>query len=600
MKSAVNRREFFIIGFIFIVLVLAKIILALSMQCPSIIGDETVYSGNAIAFAEKISIESILDMDNPPFYSVLLSIAYIFGDPAGANYHLLLIINAFLAGLILFPAYFLLRDYCPYKIAVSGAVLISVVPPVFNWGFYIMTETLFTTLLVYSFYAINKLFRENKPHWFLLTLFTLVLLFGTKAIGVFQLPAACVAAILFVMLSRRNGFFKQIKKIQILFIACISLMICIIMVKTLFNQSISAFSQYNTGGYLSNLIGVISSPDLFVAFVILFIRECQILVLLTYLVLFVSALFLLFTLVKTIQNKGNDVKILFSKKFANSIMKVPALLPAMVCLITYITLTTLMYLVLVTNHMLYVPTWQYVGQADMFQIFSRYLDPIVPGVLIIGIIGMSTLNFSSNFTKTAYWYISALILSLPLFYFNFPFLGYRLGDTLSVFSYSWLSVVFKSQLAGFFIVVLLFFISTLFFLFAVKKSKKHYFLIFLIAVSLLLSGYTYTLEVHSSQDADLGWGGVCGKSMAEYVEDNAKIYAFYANEGNSVDISQYIIKFYLKRPVSVLTKEELMSENFTASIIESGVPTYLVSDVPVMADQKQSIYGYPGFVLQLS
>ncbi|MBN1166596.1 MAG: glycosyltransferase family 39 protein [Methanospirillaceae archaeon] len=600
IPAITKNREIYLLVAFFIVLLLIKILLVLPMQCPSIIGDETTYAGNAKDFASNIGIQSIMEMKNPPVYSIILSIAYILGDPSGANYHLLLIINAFIGACILFPAYYLLRNYCDFLVALSGAVLVCVVPAVFNWGFYVMTETLFTTLFVCSLYAMNRMFLTNKLIWVWGMAVTLLLMVGTKAVGIYEVPLALIAALFFVLLCRRTGVFDQVKQTQALFIGLCALLIAGIAWVFLTISNVNAYTAYNTGGYLSHLITIFIKPDLILTFLILFIRETQILVLASYLVLFVSAFLLLYYLVMIPISSTSDWEEIFSTGFFRLTQSNNLLVPALTSLVFFVLLSVFVSLVLVTNHMMYVPTWQYVGEEQFFQIFSRYLDPVIPGLLIIGIIGMSILNFSRNYIKTRNVFTISLLVSIFLFYVNFPFLGYRIGDTLSIFSFSWLSALTHSEFTGFCIVAFLLSVATSLFLYAMKKSKIYYFLLFLVAVSLVLSGYTYTLSVSSSENAYFGWGGACGRALAESIPENARVFVFYGDEGDSAEISRYIIPFYIQRAISVVRKEELESENFTISLSEQGVPVYLVSDVPLIVDQRPSLYGYPGYILQVS
>ncbi|MDR2855310.1 MAG: hypothetical protein LBV40_04045 [Methanomicrobiales archaeon] len=90
-----------------------------SFAGPQNLGDATLYDSIAQSIIGGTFISSgAYAATVPPGYSLLLSISYFFGPDKVSIYHAQLILNVLVAGTVLFPAYWFLREWCTKEIAI--------------------------------------------------------------------------------------------------------------------------------------------------------------------------------------------------------------------------------------------------------------------------------------------------------------------------------------------------------------------------------------------------------------------------------------------------------------------------------------------------
>src|SRR3989344_1467164 len=96
---------------IFILLVIAKSLLSSFILAPSEFSDGYIYSkiARSVFFSQEFSVHEI-SVDHVPLYPIILSPAYLFQDMNNV-YLFMKIINAFISSLIIFPAFFLAKEF---------------------------------------------------------------------------------------------------------------------------------------------------------------------------------------------------------------------------------------------------------------------------------------------------------------------------------------------------------------------------------------------------------------------------------------------------------------------------------------------------------
>ena len=148
---------------IFIVLILIKSFLSYLVPSPSIFGDEYAHSKMARSFfyEKEFSIHGFPSDKDPPFYPMFLSLAYVFKD-MNLVYIFMKVINAMLSSLIIFPAYFLAKEFLIKKNALLAAILISVLPSSFAFSPILMAENLYYPLILASIFFIYKSFTNKN------------------------------------------------------------------------------------------------------------------------------------------------------------------------------------------------------------------------------------------------------------------------------------------------------------------------------------------------------------------------------------------------------------------------------------------------------
>lgn len=147
-----------------------------------------------------------------PLYPILLSISYFFKDMVNV-YLVMKIINALLSSLIIFPAYLLAKEFLSKKKSILIAILVSVLPMNLMFSSYIMSENIFYTLFLFSIYFVYKALNEDRLRWIIFSGVSIGLCNLAKIQGLIFLP---LVIILFLM----NKKFKAL-----LWIILISLLI---------------------------------------------------------------------------------------------------------------------------------------------------------------------------------------------------------------------------------------------------------------------------------------------------------------------------------------------------------------------------------------
>nr|MBI4156515.1 glycosyltransferase family 39 protein [Candidatus Woesearchaeota archaeon] len=171
---------------IFIVLILIKSFLSYLVPSPSIFGDEYAHSKMARSFfnEKEFSIHGFPSDKEPPLYPMFLSLAYVFKDMT-LVYIFMKVINAILSSLIIFPAYFLAKDFLIKKNALLAAILISVLPSSLAFSPILMAENLYYPLILASIFFIYKSFTSKNYSYDIFAGLFIGLSLLTKFISIF-------------------------------------------------------------------------------------------------------------------------------------------------------------------------------------------------------------------------------------------------------------------------------------------------------------------------------------------------------------------------------------------------------------------------------
>ncbi|HLC63416.1 MAG TPA: glycosyltransferase family 39 protein [Candidatus Nanoarchaeia archaeon] len=212
-----------ILLFGFIILVLVKLLLVLAISSPSIFSDEYYYSklARSFFFNNAFSIHNELNTLYPPLYPIAISSAYIFTDMKDV-YLLMKLINVLLITSIIFPMYFLLKEFLSRKQAVVSSLVISFLPVLFLMPIYIMAENLFYPLIIWAIFFLYKSQKEKSKLYPGLTGIAIGLCFLTKVLGItlFLVPISLV--ILNKFLKKQTLSFSKLAIIYIFALLIIS------------------------------------------------------------------------------------------------------------------------------------------------------------------------------------------------------------------------------------------------------------------------------------------------------------------------------------------------------------------------------------------
>ncbi len=190
-------------------MIISKITISSFISVPLGFSDSLTYIDSGRSIFDTHSISGLDENKYPPFYSLLISPAFLFEDMEKV-YGVIYIINAVLSSLIIFPAYLLAKEFLNKRKSLMVATLVAVLPPIFTFSFYIMSENIFYPLVLLSLYLLFKSFKEREWRWDVLAGFGIGLCFLTKIIAIFLFPLVVILALL--------HFRKQIKKKLVLLV----------------------------------------------------------------------------------------------------------------------------------------------------------------------------------------------------------------------------------------------------------------------------------------------------------------------------------------------------------------------------------------------
>lgn len=147
---------------LFSILVLIKLILSATINSPHIVLDESLY------FIEASNIWNYhsyfmhgYGAQYPPLYPLLISAVGYFNSTI-TGFKVVLIINAFISSTIIFPSYYLAREWLSEHKSFVIAVLAGIMPASFIYSFTAMSENLFFTLFLCSVLFMKKVLNEDS------------------------------------------------------------------------------------------------------------------------------------------------------------------------------------------------------------------------------------------------------------------------------------------------------------------------------------------------------------------------------------------------------------------------------------------------------
>jgi hypothetical protein len=465
----------------FFLLVIVKILISCYFKSPWIFADETVYAETArnILHGEFYS-KLLYSQTYPPGYSLFLSIVYLLFDNSSATYQAMLIINSILSSSIIFPAYFLLKKYCSDNFSILGSVFVAILPSVVLYNFVVLSENLFIPLFAFSLWFLIESFEKNSKKWGILVGFSIFLLFLTRSTSIAMIIGFFFTLSYYALKQLKLKEPAIIVKENIFSVLAFGIP-TILWVYYKSKLEITAITDYNLEKYSSTIFQTFSNIQSFTRFLILIIHEVEFLILVSYFVLFVLALYFFFTIFRGLNGSSHD------KENQKIISIKSGIIYFLVSSITSIVITvTHMSLGLAQNN-------------PFYSIFGRYIDPIVPIIAIFGLSGLFILLNSNFEKKNVIFLLCTSTLSLIiLFVIDFPTTYYKFPNMFSIFYIqkvsTFLPVIQFISLSV--ILLLIFFI-------VIVYNKKFWplFIVFLMIISII--GIYSTLQIQLSYSSTI-------------------------------------------------------------------------------------------------
>ncbi len=367
---------------IFCIILLAKIILSLFILSPTIFSDEYIHLKLARSFYHdsRLTVHDI-PIIMFPLYIIITSIANIFKDSI-LIYIVTKIINAVLSSLIIFPAFYLAKEFFDDKKSLLIASIISVFPASFALSPYIMNENLFYTLFLTSFYFLFRTINNNSlKNNILFGIFTSLALL-TKITGVLL-----IFNFLLVIFIKKD-YKKSLKNLIPFILFAITIFSWVIAVTDLKldNLTLESITAGNSR-VITNYepIGLIKSITLFFIWVF------------NHLFYILLSLFIILPLAPLITYK--DILKNNKEKY-----------------LLYLSVLFLIELIFVLSFKNVRPVTEIFQKATLFipwftgSILGRYIDTISPLLITLGFVGLSHLIKKINLKK--YFTIGFIILIL--------------------------------------------------------------------------------------------------------------------------------------------------------------------------------------------
>ncbi|MEK6907479.1 MAG: glycosyltransferase family 39 protein [Nanoarchaeota archaeon] len=364
----------------YVILILAKILLVTLIPMSTAFSDDYQYlkMGRSFFFDHKFNVHGIDNIQFSPLYPILISISYIFKDSIYV-YFAIKIVNLLLSSLIIIPAYLLAKEFLSEKNSRILTFIIALLPTGFSYNSYILTENLFYPLFLFSIYFIYRcLIYDKKFDIILAGLFTGLALL-TRIHGIIILATL---GILFVL----DLFRKKInyKLILISLIAVVLYSPWLIRNLIIFNSLPNTYSGNLYALEASNIVSrgsIFYSIYPFIAWLITYSGA-----------LFLSSLviFPLFLFYKSKDNKLNKFRLL-----------------------SFISI--IVTLLIAVNHHLRGEKYFYKLSDWIFfsgKLIGRYIDFLIPLILIIGFIGL--INYKNNLNKDNKKLLNISILSIVI------------------------------------------------------------------------------------------------------------------------------------------------------------------------------------------
>lgn len=331
----------------FCLLVAIKIALAFLMPIPLGFSDSLTHIEGAKAFFENPSIESSIITEKYIIYPIVTSLAFLVDD-MGLVLLIILILNAFLSSLILFPAYWFAREFLKDNDASSTAILIGILPTTFPYTLYIFSENIYLPLVLLTMYFLYKALHHETLGWHILTGVACALAFLAKSQGLFIILTASILSSIAIA---RNKTWKVVRNKMIFAGACFMVLLPWIVAKG---------EKY--GWSLGGMLGY--SNEVHIASTNIWTKIIWVVAYTDYLLIGSSILFLAIIVMLTFQYRTLDHRIKIAVEMT--------------------VISTILLILIAANNA------SFFEHFTDHRIIGRYVEPVIPLIILLGIANLQT------------------------------------------------------------------------------------------------------------------------------------------------------------------------------------------------------------------
>ena len=365
----------------YIIIVIIKILLISVIPAPIEFADYYIYSKMAQSFISSgnFNVHNMAANIFPPLYPIFISPAFLFSD-SKISYLFIKIINAFILGSIIFPAYLLSREFLSGKKSFLASILVSLIPSTFAFSSFIMSENLFYPLYMFSIYFIYKSYKEKSFKWDILAGVFIGLSILTRHIALSLILTIILSLIFYFMIKRENRI-VQLKRKTLMGVSAL-IIISPWLIRNIIAFGFSLKAILGIGGSVQ-VLASISQRYTLAAFSTTFIFYIAFLILSTGVIFFLLSISVI---KRMFRNKDYfNISIIFLSSFFSSVM-------------------------LAANHNSGVVKYTLLYSWFTGKFVGRYIDHLIPLMIILGIIGFQYIKEDKRLLK--YFALSSSLILL--------------------------------------------------------------------------------------------------------------------------------------------------------------------------------------------
>ncbi len=554
----INYLSIFYLLLIFIVSIMIKTTISFYFSSPIILGDEVEYFTKASAIINSQNIFAPPPILNTfPGYPLVISICFFLFHTPISVYHSILILNIILSSLIIFPTYFILKKYCDERTSIIGSMILVTLPCLTVYEFLMMSENLFIPLFIFSFWFFIE-YCENKSSVFgILFLLTLIMLAMTRPIG-FLMGMSIFFIFSFEKFIKLS---KSLKMVTSLIVIILCLVLYFLITDIIIDNDL-IINQYNISYFFDTTLQSVATTDSLLHLFSLFLYKIEYLILSGYYVFFLlTCLLLAFLFLPKMSAKilKSDIIRNINSLQQSSLKKSGA----------YVFLSSLL-IVITSVFFNYRSETVFIGNQYQFEVYGRYIDPIVPMLFILGIISLSLLSEQIKRPVTTVWIFFIVLNLMIIFIFNltFPFVlkeQYAIGNNFAI----WYLIDLKNLIPIWCIVTILFIVmNALQFFELYSKKLKHFFLLIVVLVSVFIGSLAIMNELSLSSYQNTQ------NQIGRYLTENSNESILLIIDSKSQGPTSYIwlALFLAKGPVKyypINNESSLPSDNTNHFLLSS-------------------------------
>jgi len=469
--------QIFCLLIIFAISIMIKTTVSFCFSSPFLFGDEVEYYTKASAIFHSQNIFATPPINDVfPGYPMVLLIGFFLSDSAISIYHSLLFVNIILSTITIFPAYFILKNYCSERISLIGSIILVTLPCLIVYEFMVVSENLFIPLFVFSCWFFIE-FCKNKSRVFgILFFLSLIMLTITR-------PTGFIMVLSFFILIIFEEFMNLSKKIKIVTasIVIISITLFSIVLISLIIRTEFFIGPYDISKFLQLTIQSISSADSLLYILSLILYKFEYLILSGYCIFFILTCLLFFHL--------------YFPKMAATVTKIDIFQSltdeqqrTLKALGFYVFFTALP-LIIISVFFNYRSGSIFKSITHQFDVYGRYIDPIVPLIFIFGIISLSILTEQIKSPSKSVWgiFLGLDLVILSLFNLTFPFIlhdQYQISNNLAI----WYLIDFKNIIPIWGLIAILFIVMTILMILGLYSTKLKYFFFLIVIITSVFIG----------------------------------------------------------------------------------------------------------------